>query len=184
MKNALLLHGTDATPDSNWFESLKNLLEKRGYEVWVPQLPDAHQPDSRKYNDFLLKSDWEFNNDSLLVGHSSGAVEVLALLQALPPGTLIETAVLVGSFRGDLGWDSLKDLIKEPLDLDNVKTKAKKFIVIHSDNDPFCPLDDAKYYTEKLDAELIIVPGAEHFTPSLGGDKYKEGDFIISALGL
>jgi hypothetical protein len=41
MKNAIILHGTGCTPDSFWQPSIKAFLEKKGYSVWVPQLPDA-----------------------------------------------------------------------------------------------------------------------------------------------
>lgn len=182
MKNVLILHGTDAQPEHNWFPSLKQLLEEREYETWVPQLPNAHRPNSDIYNQFILESNWKFNEDSLIIGHSSGAVATLALLEALPENVCIETAVLVGVFRGSLGRDSLADLRTEPFDLDKVRRTAKEIIILHSDNDPFCPLEDAEYYAQELGAKLIVIPGAQHFTPSKGGEEYRKGDFIIKAL--
>jgi hypothetical protein len=41
MKNAIILHGTDNTPEGNWFRWLEKELERRDYKVWLPQLPDA-----------------------------------------------------------------------------------------------------------------------------------------------
>src|SRR3954465_5483391 len=79
MKRAIILHGTSAQPTSNWFPWLKTKLESEGYEVWVPQLPDADAPNRDTYADFLFNSGWDFT-DSIVIGHSSGAVEVLNLL--------------------------------------------------------------------------------------------------------
>lgn len=47
MKTAIILHGTLGSPDSNWFQWLKNELEQRGLTVWLPQLPQAEQPSLR-----------------------------------------------------------------------------------------------------------------------------------------
>ena len=63
MKNALILHGTDASPAHNWFLWLKNELEAMGYEVWLPQLPHSDKPSSKTYNKFLLfNKDFAFNS--------------------------------------------------------------------------------------------------------------------------
>jgi hypothetical protein len=40
MKNAILLHGAGDSPNSFWLPYVKRELEKVGYQVWSPQLPD------------------------------------------------------------------------------------------------------------------------------------------------
>lgn len=60
MKRAMILHGTDAGPEENWFPWLKNKLEKTGYEVWVPLLPGNHTPDREVYGDLLFGQGWDF----------------------------------------------------------------------------------------------------------------------------
>src|SRR3981081_3530184 len=138
MKRAVILHGTDGSPESNWFPWLKKELETRGCEVWVPQLPDAHEPNARKYTDFLLNSDWDFQ-DNLFVGHSSGAVEILHLLQHLPKDVSAKAAILAGVFSQVLAdepdWAQLKGLFDEPFDFAKIKTKAHKFLFVHGAND-------------------------------------------------
>jgi predicted alpha/beta hydrolase family esterase len=158
---AVILHGTGSTPESNWFQWLKGELEKLDYEVWVPQLPEAYLPDVKRYNKFLLESGWDFT-DNLVIGHSSGSVEILGLLQDLPESTSIDTAILIGSFRGDLGRSDLKGMDIH-FDFEKIKSKAKQFIVVHSDNDPYCPLEGAKAIAEQLGADLKIFPGFAHF---------------------
>lgn len=142
MKNALILHGTEGTPQDNWFPWLKDELQKKGYNVWVPQLPHAEKPNIKRYNKFIFgNSDWKFDEDSVLIGHSSGAVTILGILQYLPDDVTVGTCVLVGSFKNNLEWDVLDGLFEEPFDFKKIKSKAKWFIFIHSDDDPYCPLD-------------------------------------------
>ena len=174
MKNAILLHGTKSSSKGNWLPWLKEKLEADGWKVWVPDLPGAEAPNAKRYNDFILSSGYTFWGDTVMVGHSSGAVEILALLQALPEGAQIGTAILVGAFKDDLGRDDLKGLFEEPFDFEKIKSRAKKFILIHSDDDPFCPVEGAEYLANRLDGELVIEPGQKHFSIGTAGETYKE----------
>lgn len=49
MSNSIILHGAGCSPNSYWLPSIKSFLEKNDYEVWVPQLPDADNPDLKKW---------------------------------------------------------------------------------------------------------------------------------------
>lgn len=165
MKKALILHGTSANHSSNWFPWLKQKLEGLDYEVWVPDLPNANKPNIQTYNEYLLNNGWNFS-DNLVIGHSSGAVEALALLQVLPESVTVDTVVLVGVFKGDLGWESLKG-VNASFDYPAIKKRAKRFIVLHSDNDPYCPLAGAKEIANYLDAEFKLLPNMTHFSYDL-----------------
>ena len=167
MKNALILHGTGNNSQGNWFPWLKKELEKRGYKVWVPDLPDSNDPNTKRYNELIFANkDWQFNDESIIIGHSSGSVEILNLLQHLPDNISINTAILVGSFivsPQDPDFEQMKGLFEEPFDFEKIRKHAKKFIFIHSGNDPYCPLEGAKYLAEKVGGELIIKKGQGHF---------------------
>jgi predicted alpha/beta hydrolase family esterase len=173
MKHALILHGTGATPNANWFPWLGSQLEAAGYTVWVPQLPGADHPNAQRYTDFLLTTapaNWSWN-DAVIIGHSSGAVEILALLQALPEGTRVKLGVLVGSFTSDLAthpkWRMLTGLFTEPFDFVTIRWHADKLIFVHSDNDPHCPLNQARYLAEQTGGQLVVIPGKQHFSAKL-----------------
>lgn len=181
MRNAVILHGTDGHPTHNWFQWLKAKLEREGYTVWVPELPGADRPSIDRYNEFLLSKGWDFNAETVLIGHSSGAVAVLGLLEALPKGITVDTAILVGAFTGYLNREELKGMDKS-FDFENLKTKAKRFVLIHSDNDPYCPLEHAEYLAKMLDGELIVKPSEAHFSVGTAGEKYKEFPLLLEVL--
>lgn len=163
MKNALILHGTNASPEANWFPWLKNKLERNGYTVWVPQLPGAEHPDMKTYREFIFGSDFDFHDETIIIGHSSGAVATLSLLEALPDSSQIDTAVMVGVYKPEeRGYSS-----KEPIDTAKVIDKAKRLVFVHSDNDPYCPLSDAEYFAKELKAELNVIPDNDHFSCQL-----------------
>lgn len=172
MKTALILHGTDATPRSNWFPWLKTELEKQDYLVWVADLPGTHRPHMKRYVEMLLSTKfnlggrpkgWQYDENTLIVGHSSGAVAALGLLQALPKDRSVGLCMLIASFQNDLGWDALSGLFEQSFDFNVIRTKAQKFIFIHSDNDPYCPLEHAQYLSRQVEGELIVLPGQGHF---------------------
>lgn len=161
----VILHGTSATSADNWFPWLKGELESRGHEVWAPDLPDADKPDVTTYNKFLLSSGYDFS-DAVVIGHSSGAIEINGLLQELPEDVVLNTAILVGVFKGDLDWDSLKAM-DIPYSYERIKKHARTFIVVHSEDDPYCPFDDAKDVAKQLDAEFISFKDLGHFSIGL-----------------
>lgn len=150
----------------------------------MPDLPNSDYPNVERYNKFLLGSDWDFN-DNLIIGHSSGSVEILGLLQALPKNLAVNTAILVGSFSEvlatDPDWKEMKGLFEKPFDFVKIKHTAKHFIFIHSDNDPYCPIEQARYLHKQIGGEFIVIPGQQHFSFHLD-PKYKRFPELIEII--
>lgn len=167
MKNALILHGTDANHHSNWFPWLKKALIDLNYNVWLPDLPQANQPNIVRYNQFILHDptiNWQFNSESIIIGHSSGAVEILGLLNdpQFPPVT-IKAGFLIGAFKGNLGRNSLNGMVAN-FNYNLIRTKARQLIFIHSNDDPNCSIEDARNLSQQLKAQLIEFQGMGHFS--------------------
>lgn len=160
------MHGTGSDSNGNWFPWLKCELEKLGHEVWVPDLPDANRPNIHKYNGLLLNSDWDFK-DCIIIGHSSGAVAIFGLLQALPENIKVNTSILVGAFTKRLSespsWEMLKELFDEPFDFEAIKQKADKFLFIHSKDDPVSDIGQARELCQQVNGEIIEFDGMKHF---------------------
>lgn len=175
MKKALILHGTNGNSQENWFPWLKQQLETAGYVVWVPDLPGADKPNLKRYNKFVFTNhDFSITDDTIIIGHSSGAMAALGLLEALPENFKVKVCYLVGAFKNDLGWEALKDIFAKPFDFANIKQKSEAIYFIHSDNDPYCPLDHAEYLSEQVGGKLLVMPGQKHFSVGTYGEEYRE----------
>ena len=166
-KRAVILHGTNGNPDENWFPWLKAKFEAEGYEVWVPQLPESHTPNHELWDDRILGS--RELTDCIVVGHSSGGVEVLNLLmnKRCPH---IRLGVIVGVWPGGdpVGeWEPGqfdKLFTPEGFDAQTIKPKADRLAFLHGANDPYCPVAETKQLAERLGAPITIVPNAGHFS--------------------
>jgi predicted alpha/beta hydrolase family esterase len=149
MKNVLILHGTQANSGSNWFSWLRDELKKKGFKVWLPDLPNPNLPSLTGINKFIFANkDWEFNHETIIVGHSSGAIAML--------------------FDYDF-------------DFEKIKKHAKKFIIVHSNNDPYGPLEDVKNLAQKLGGELIVKKDQGHFNLEKG-KQYRQFPFMLKLI--
>ncbi|HSX30738.1 MAG TPA: alpha/beta hydrolase [Candidatus Saccharimonadales bacterium] len=166
MKKAVILHGTDAGPEANWFPWLKAKLEAAGYQVWVPVLPENHTPNRDKYNDFLFGNGWDFEGN-IVVGHSSGAVEVLNLLmdRRCPK---IKMGLMVSAWAGGVpkDWPEPRQFAhlfpRWGFKWRRIRAHAQRLAFVHGSNDPYCPVEQAMTLSAKLKASLMIVPGGHH----------------------
>ena len=121
-------------------------------EAWVPALAQAMGREPAR--------------NTVLLGHSVGCQTVLRYLETLPPGQSVEGALLVAAWWDvDAPWDSLRPWIDTPVDLARVRAAARRFVVLLSDNDPFTAnfQENARRWTERLGAQVLLVPGARHF---------------------
>jgi uncharacterized protein len=133
MKNAILLHGTGDSPNSFWFPYIKKELEKRGYDVWAPQLPEHEMPNLEIQLPYLLQHG-TFNSDTIIIAHSAGCPLVLALLEKIQ--LKIKQVILVAGFVKPIGkLQALKAIVQEEYDWQKIKDNVSDFIAIHSDND-------------------------------------------------
>ncbi len=163
LKNAIILHGTLGSPGGNWFTWLKSELESRGFKVWLPQLPHAEQPSLREWADFVHKNcPFTIDDETLVVGHSSGAI--LALILAQESSAPIGRVVAVSVFHDNsLDWRPNDRLFDVVFDWQAIHNNVRHLLFVHSDDDPYVPLDQAQYVADNCKAELVLIAGQGHF---------------------
>lgn len=185
-KRAVILHGTDNTPNDVWYPWVQQQLESEGYQVFFPVLPNNHIPDRRVYDEFLRNSGWDFSNN-IIVGHSSGSTTVLNLLAAdwMPK---IKAAVLTATFLNENHVSSAEwydpgqfdNLFPEKFDTELIKTKADAFIFVHGSDDIYCDINDAKTLCNELGGSFVTIENGGHLSFSSGRDSLPE---LMEALG-
>jgi uncharacterized protein len=169
-KNAIILHGTMGSPEGNWFAWLKSELEARGIETWLPELPHPEHPSLREESEFVRANcPFAIGSDTLVIGHSSGAILALILAQqnAEPIGGVVAVSVFHDNALNWVANDRLFDL---PFDWRAIKANTPQLLFIHSDNDRYVPLDQAKFVADHCATELIVVPGQGHFNLEQSAD--------------
>jgi uncharacterized protein len=182
-KNALILHGTLGSPDGNWFSRLKDELEKRGLEVWLPQLPHPEQPSLKEEADFVHKNcPFPIDENTLVIGHSSGAILALILAQqnTQPIGAVAAVSVF---HDNSLDWDPNTKLFDVDFEWSAIQQNARKLLFVHSDDDPYVPLEQAQYVADNCHAEIIVIPGQGHFNLEKSPN-YKAFPELLTLLGL
>jgi len=169
MKNAILLHGTSCSPESYWFPSIRHYLEGKGYNVWVPQLPDSDVPDLKKQLPYVL-NDGKFNEHTVIIGHSAGGPLTLSVLESID--IKINKAILVAGYARPKG-DSPKPepILQKKYNWEKIRRNVKDIIFINSNNDPWgCDDREGRYMFDHLGGTLIVRNGEGH----MGSDKFNQ----------
>ncbi|MDO8451733.1 MAG: alpha/beta hydrolase [bacterium] len=164
MKRAIIVHCWGGKPEYAWYPYTKRELEARGFEVVVPAMPEADMPKLALWLPELQKIVGKPDEELFLIGHSIGSATIMRYLESLSEGDRIGGAVFVAGFTDNLGLEELSNFFETPLDFEAMKKHCPKFVAIHSDNDPYVPLNHSDILKEKLGAKTIIKHSAGHFS--------------------
>lgn len=171
MKRAIVVHCWGGYPEYCWYPYAKRELEKEGFAVEVPAMPDTDAPSLSKWLPKLKEVVGTPDKDLYLIGHSAGCVTIMKYLQTLSEDQKVGGVVLVAGYTHDLGFDELKNFFETPLNLEKIRSRANHFVVIASDNDPYVPIDQADVLKVGLGAETIIKHNAKHFSGASDGEE-------------
>jgi len=193
MKRVFIVHGWDGYPEEGWFPWLKKELEAKGFEVHVPQMPDAAHPRIEKWVPALAQVVGGVNAETYFVGHSIGVQTIARYLEALPEGIKVGGAVFVGGYFKRLTGieeegEEVVAMAHHWLDvspnLGKVKTHLPASVAIFSDDDPYVPLDNQNDFRNKLGSKIVILHGRGHFSGSTGTFELPEArDALLTLAG-
>ena len=182
MKNVFIIHGTEGYPEENWFQWLKEKLEKEGYEVFVPHFPSPPKIPAKiaEWFEVLDKYQKHINRDTVLIGHSLGGTFTLRTLEKLKKP--VEAAVFIGTPIGVhpiLNYERDENFSGFVFDWETIRKNAKQFLVFQSDDDPYVSLGNGEELAQNLGVELTFVPNAGHFNSNAG---YTEFELLLEKL--
>lgn len=170
MENAIILHGGYSSPKHYWFPSIKQILVKNGYDVWIPQLPDTNNPNLTSWLPFVLKNG-TFRKNTILVSHSLGSTLALSVLERLK--TPIFCAILVSGFSKPRG-DYKEPVLQKKYDWKKIKSNVKDLMFINSKNDPWgCHDKQGLSLWKHLGGTLVLLENEGHMGSESFHQPYK-----------
>ena len=171
-KRVFIIHGWEGYPEENWFPWLKKELKVEGFEVFVPQMPDADNPRIEKWIPKITEIVGTADRDTYFVGHSMGCQAIARYLETLSEDVKVGGVVFVAVFfkrLTGLGEEpNFEEVEKEwlgtPLNLEKIKNHLNESVAIFSDDDPYVPLDNIDDFRDKLKSKIIIQHKMNHFS--------------------
>ncbi len=187
MKRIIIVHRWSGGPNDDWRPWLKAQLEKEGYEVLVPEMPDSDTPVIEKWVGKLATVIDVPDKNTYFVGHSIGCQAILRYLDAhrFEPMKTVGGAVFVS------GWFNLKNLeddetraiarpwIERPINPVKIKTVLPKSTLIISDNDPYDSFEENKQRFSEFGSKIVVLHGAGHITTD---DGFVQTPIVLSEL--
>ncbi|MBN2095678.1 MAG: alpha/beta hydrolase [Candidatus Aenigmarchaeota archaeon] len=171
-RRVFLVHGWGEKPDGNWFSWIKGELEKNGFKVIAPEMPDTNFPKVGAWVEKLREEVGHLDKDTYFIGHSMGCQTIMRTIESFKEKERCGGAVFVAGWIQILEMPNLsaeeseivKSWIKGDVDFGKVKHILGASVAIFSDNDPFIPLEQEKLFRDKLGAKTIVQHARGHFT--------------------
>lgn len=168
---AMIIPGNDNTLiTSNWYPYVKEELEKLGIEVIAQNMPDPKFARKDIWLPFIKEK--TSGENSILIGHSSGAVAILKFLEE----NRCRLAIIVGAYYTDLGDDLEKKsgYFDEPWKWEQIKNNAEKIVLFASQDDPYIPISEPRFIREKVNAEYHEYKDEGHFGADANKKEFPE----------
>ena len=136
MKRAFIIHRWDGTPTSDWYTWLKKELEKKGFKVEVPEMPNTSEPKIGAWVKHLKKIVGKLDNETYFIAHSIGCQTVMRFLEKEDyKGKIGKIIFVAGWFNLDnLEGEEVKEIadpwINTPIDFIKIKQKKSHFFIL------------------------------------------------------
>jgi uncharacterized protein len=169
-KRVFIVHGWASHPGDGWFPWLKAELEKHGFAVFVPAMPDPDVPKIETWIPALAAAVGTADADTYFVGHSIGCQTIIRYLQTLPEGARVGGGVFVAGFYNLRRLETKRDLeiakpwVTTPLDDAKIRQTVRRAVAIFSDNDKFVMSGNQDAWRDRVGADVIIEHAKGHFS--------------------
>ncbi len=176
MKAIIIPGNGGGCPEDNWSPYLERELPKLGIEVINRQFPDAVMARKEFWLPFITELGADEN--TLLIGHSSGAVAAMRYAEA----NRILGSVLVGVCHTDLGYaeEKVSGYYDAPWDWEAIRDNQKWIIQFASADDPFIPITEPRFIRDQLKTDYHEYEDRGHF--GHGANPQTEFPELIEAL--
>lgn len=167
MQRVILCHCWGGHPEFIWYPFFRKNLEAAGIKVSIPILPDTDHPMAQRWLPSFSAAVGKVSKDDILVGHSLGAAAILRFLESLDGNQQVGGVVMVAGFLDDRGDAEINSFFTTDFNYESIAARSRRFVSIHSDNDPALKPDYFKHahiFLSKLKAKVVVIPGGGHFS--------------------
>lgn len=165
----VIIPGMGCSPisSSNWYSWFANEMQKKSHvECILRDFPDPKRCRESIWVPFL-KDEIGLDENTIIIGHSSGAACAMRILENDDIGKL-RGAILVAAAYTDLGIESERqsEYFNRPWNWDKMKKGAEKIHCFHGVDDHLIPVQEARYIAEKMNSDnfhYTELKGVSHF---------------------
>jgi len=165
IKRFVLIVGRGATPESNFYPWLKQQLEKRGYDVQIPAIPNGKIASDDEQTDFVI-ANVKLDSETAVIGHSFGGVIALRLLERgikLGQVTFV-AAPLSGVFLDGKSRPNLSKALQRGFDFKSIKENCERFVGMYDIRDHVIPMSDGEMLLKNVEGTLLRTNASKsHF---------------------
>ncbi|HYN95116.1 MAG TPA: alpha/beta hydrolase [Pilimelia sp.] len=152
-RKAIIFHGTGANPDVCWLPWLAGRLAGRGYAVETPHYPRLNAEPIATFLPTVL-ANHDFDEDTVLVGHSGGAALLLAILEHID--VPVAQAVLVAGYATRPNTNP-EPVLQDSYDWSAIRAHVRDLYFINSRQDPYgCDDRQGRAMFERLGGTQIV----------------------------
>ncbi|MBP9821313.1 MAG: alpha/beta hydrolase [Candidatus Pacebacteria bacterium] len=174
MRTVFLFHDSFANPTSDWLPWAKVQLESAGYFVVALGFPTPAGQSRESWDVIFAPYKTKINNETLFIGHGTGALFALRVIESLVSPIL--GTVLVAPYARPLphmGFQKASESFLVP-DIDWSKIKANSGItsILYGTDDPFITSDESKFVAEQLGVSPLPIEGGGHLNRASGFDTF------------
>lgn len=160
---AILIHGNGGcTAADAWLPWLERELRALGLDVINHTFPDNVKARASVWLPHLESLDAD--EDTILIGHSSGAVAAMRYAET----HRLLGSVLVSVCHTDLGdaFEAASGYYREPWSWQRIRDNQRWMAIFHSSDDPLIPVAEARHVAAQLKCSYFELGDRGHFIDS------------------
>lgn len=165
-KTVFIVHGEHASPEDHWFAWLAQQVEAMQGVAKLVFLPDADAPEFDLWQQALDMQMTGLNEHSIVVAHSLGCLAVAHYLSQHLNHQKVQALICVAGFKSLLPHQpELNSFIQQAkLESRVLHRQIAHRIALFSNNDSVVPPPLALQFGHFMNAQLLEVKQAGHFT--------------------
>ncbi len=183
MKTAFIIHWTWGSPEWNWFPSIKQELENKWYQVFVPKFPTPHNQSLESWQAAFQSYEKYVDENTIFIAHSVGPAFVLSILEQID--IKIQACYFVSGFLELIQipeFDLLNETITaKQFNWEQIHKNCKSFYMCHGTDDPYVPIHSAEIMADNLWVDIDMIEWGGHLNEEAG---YSEFEYLLTKISL